>query len=1436
MRRLAVLLLALWAVAVPPAAAQQADEDDAGFLTRQLQNALSGEGREVRIEGFEGALSATARIARISFADRDGVWLVIEDATMNWNRAALLRGAVRINELTADRISVTRPPAPDPAAPPDAGAGGFALPDLPVSVEIGRIDARRVDLAEPVLGTAASLRVAGSLALLSGTATVDLTAERLDEPAGRFELGAEFDGAQDILALRLSAREAEGGLISTLAGIPGAPALELTVTSDGPLSDFQADLRLAAAGQQRLGGTVTVTRGDAGAAGDGDGTAPWRLRADLAGDIGPMVAPDIRPFFGDRTDLNLDAVRLPEGAIRIDTLTLRTRALYVDAVGSLAADGTPRDLLVRGLLRDLRGGPVRLPAGVADLSVASALLRAEFDAVDAAGWQAVLRLEGLRTEGLRLADLRLTGAGNLTPGDGPEGLERVTGDIALRASGIAPADPALGRAIGDAVTARAELDWTQDSPLELRDLAVEGADYRIALGGRLAEALSGGRFDGQLRATADDLTRFSGLAGRDLAGAAEARASGTVNLLGGAFDLELAARAGGLGTGDPAIDRLVGGQPRLTATVRRDAEGLTLEAFDLDAGVVAARGTMALTGPGRDLVADGAVSARIADLSVLSGLLGRPLAGAATAQVSGRGALDLSVFDIEAGIDATGVATGDPALDRLIGGDAAARLSAERTGAGIALRSFTLDAPGATVAASGTAIGLPGPATVAGQASARIADLAGLSVLVGRPLTGSVAAEISGTAAIDLTDPDPVAILTAEPFALNATVTAEDLSTGDPAFDPLLGGDGRIVVDAARADDILEIETFEAALPGLSASATGRISGPPDAATAEGQARLRMPDLAALDGLTGLALAGALDARARGTAALDGSRFDVTAAADATGLRTGIAAADRIAGGDGRLRADLTRQDGALTVRALDLTLPGLTATASGQLTGAGGNVDLRARLDDLGVLVPELPGAVEVGGTLGQRADGQVEIDATARGPGGIDADVAGSFDPGTNRADLRMTGAATLALADVAIDSREIALRGPVRFDLSLAGPPGLDSLSGNVTVPGGSVVLPALPLRLDGLNATVRIDGRAIGVEAGAAVAAGGRVAAQGSLRLDPAAGVPADLAVTLDNAVLRQRGLYDVSLSGQVSASGPLTGAAAIAGRIAVNRAEITVAPPPPGGGAIADMVHLNETGEERTTRRRAGLIGGNGTGTGGASGGGPAWPLDITIAAPKRIFVRGRGLDAELGGEIAIRGTTAAPVPSGAFELVRGRLNLLAKRLDLREARVSLLGDLVPEIYVLAQSQSANDVTAFIEIAGPATDPEITFRSDPELPQDEVLAELFFGRPVSELSALQVAQLAAAIAELAGRGGDGVMGRLRAATGFDDIDVETDEEGTITARAGRYVTDNVYSSIGVTDEGTTELQLNLDISPSVTARGTVTSDSESSIGVFFERDY
>ena len=135
--------------------AAMAQDDDKGFLTNAIQNALSGSGRTVSIDGFKGALSSAASFDRMTIADDDGIWLTLEDVKLDWNRSALLRGRLEVQSLTAKRLDIPRLPVTPPASKiPDAEAKPFSLPELPVSVEIADFSVDEIDLGAPLLGEA----------------------------------------------------------------------------------------------------------------------------------------------------------------------------------------------------------------------------------------------------------------------------------------------------------------------------------------------------------------------------------------------------------------------------------------------------------------------------------------------------------------------------------------------------------------------------------------------------------------------------------------------------------------------------------------------------------------------------------------------------------------------------------------------------------------------------------------------------------------------------------------------------------------------------------------------------------------------------------------------------------------------------------------------------------------------------------------------------------------------------------------------------------------------------------------------------------------------------------------------------------------------------------------------------------------------------------
>jgi translocation and assembly module TamB len=242
-----------------------------------------------------------------------------------------------------------------------------------------------------------------------------------------------------------------------------------------------------------------------------------------------------------------------------------------------------------------------------------------------------------------------------------------------------------------------------------------------------------------------------------------------------------------------------------------------------------------------------------------------------------------------------------------------------------------------------------------------------------------------------------------------------------------------------------------------------------------------------------------------------------------------------------------------------------------------------------------------------------------------------------------------------------------------------------------------------------------------------------------------------------------------------------------------------------------------------------------------------------------VFVRGRGLDAEVGGELRWRGTRAAPLVSGGFELRSGRFNLAGKTLEFQSGRVSFNGQgtanqLDPTLDFVA-SNTSGGVTSTLKVGGYADAPLLTLSSSPELPQDEVLARLLFGASITELSALQLAQMGAAVATLGGvGGGGGPLLTLQRSLRLDRLAISGAQgEGTgATVEAGRYVSRRVYVGTRQSTAGGTQGEVEVDLtrrlkmraafgsgagSNAASAQGsTPTDQAGSTVGLSYELEF
>ena len=1416
-------VLLLLALVLLPTAFAQDEASEQSRLQQFLEGMLSTPERQVRIGEIGGLLSSTVTIDSIEVADPAGIWLELHGLELTWNRLALFAGRLEIERLHAERISWLRQPAGE------ADAEGGA-PSLPLSLDIQSIEAPVIEIAGPVAGMPATLSARGSVSALADSVEATIEVDRLDEPGGRLAAEFAFNPAENVLRADATLREPPGGLVAAFVGLPGRPAIELTLDGDGPLDDWRADLALAAAGEAVLSGEARIAR-------SADG---YRAVADVAGQLGRIAPPPYQALLAGDSRLRLDAVREDDGTIRIARGQLTGGTVELTAEGVLAADLVPR----QGRL-DLRlgpaGEPIALPFLPGEPRVGSALVEARLGGEGDDSWAATMTLNGL--DHAQAAVERLIVEAEGTARSLADAAARsTTFSVRAEARGIAPRDPALAAAVGERLTLEAEGDWQAGGPVRVAALAARGEDISVAFSGSAAAE----RIEGRYRLETADLSRLAPLLDRELAGQLTVEATGALRPGDGTFDLTIDGRADDLATGIAGLDPLLAGPVRLQGGIARAEDGFRLDGLRLEGEAVTARLSGSLAEPSLDL----SFEAEVADLSRLSERASGAarLAGTVTGEAEaprvavtaegddvvlmGQRLADATArFD---GVVAGPETAGSAALSATLGGvpvegaaelsglpDGGRRLEGLRLSAGdnVAEGALTIQPDGlldGTLSVEAPDIAVVAPlflaeASGAAQLDVRLEADGGQAARITGEIDGLRYEEIAvGAAEIDLT----ATSLFAAPV-IEGRFAARDVAAGGVEIGAV-EGTARRIGERTEFDVVASLAEGEAALAGsLSPIPAGFAVALDTLRLSRDGETLRLAEPAVVEVRDGTAVLDGL------TLLVDGGRVSISGRAGET--------------------LDLTAEIADVSAAIANAVAPELEAqgTLSGRLTVAGTPAAPQAAFD-IAWRGASVRAAREAGlgpfdaSAEGEYAAGTLELTAELQSAAGLALDVAGTATlTGAGSLDLTVTGEAPLALASRQLEGRGTRLTGSLAIDLSVGGTPADPAFSGTLATTEAALVDPETGIVLRDLALQARFTGDELVVESLTATSGpGGTVSGAGSVGLDPSASYPLDLTLTIRDGRYVDGQLIAATLNADLTVTGPAT-RPTIGGTVAVERAEITVPERLPRDHVAVEVRHVAAPPAVEATVRRA-----RPRERPAEAGGEPSGVLlDVGIDAPSRIFVRGRGLEAELGGRLALTGPVSAIAAAGAFELRRGHLDVLTQRITFDRGDLDFAGDLDPILDFEGTTRSG-DITVTVTVTGRASDPAIEFSSVPELPQDEVLAHLLFRRSLSDLSPLQLARLAAAAAELGGlTEGPGLIGRLRAATGLDVLDVVPAEDGGLAVEAGRYINENIYLGLeqGATAESS-RATIELDITPELKARGEVGGDGASSLGIFYEREY
>ncbi|MBY9067677.1 translocation/assembly module TamB domain-containing protein [Hyphomonas sp. WL0036] len=230
-------------------------------------------------------------------------------------------------------------------------------------------------------------------------------------------------------------------------------------------------------------------------------------------------------------------------------------------------------------------------------------------------------------------------------------------------------------------------------------------------------------------------------------------------------------------------------------------------------------------------------------------------------------------------------------------------------------------------------------------------------------------------------------------------------------------------------------------------------------------------------------------------------------------------------------------------------------------------------------------------------------------------------------------------------------------------------------------------------------------------------------------------------------------------------------------------------------------------------------------------------FDMLIQSDRRIFIDGRGLDSEWGVNVNVTGSPAAPLLNGRATLVRGQLELARRPFVFDTGVVTFDGPVDSARVDISAERQVDSFTAEVNVTGSPGSPRIELSSTPELPQDEILARMLFGRSVMDLSALEAAELATSIARLSGQGGGlDPLGQIQAGLGLDRLRLGVSDDGNTELGVGQYLAPEVYLEITTAGASGNSVEVEWQPKPQISVTSEARSTGESRVSVRWKRDY
>lgn len=403
---------------------------------------------------------------------------------------------------------------------------------------------------------------------------------------------------------------------------------------------------------------------------------------------------------------------------------------------------------------------------------------------------------------------------------------------------------------------------------------------------------------------------------------------------------------------------------------------------------------------------------------------------------------------------------------------------------------------------------------------------------------------------------------------------------------------------------------------------------------------------------------------------------------------------------------------------------------------------------------------------------------------------------------------------------------LTGPVAMSADIGGTLANPQIQGQLRTSNARLESPLTGTVISGIKASGQFDGsRLILPSVTGQTRGGGTVSGSGSFDFAVAEdeGIGISMDVNAERAALIARDDFAATVTGPIKIRSSSDGGQ-ISGDVILNRsffqfgqASETVALPD------VRVTEINRRADERPRRTRS-----------------RPWRFAINANAPNRLQVEGLGLNSEWRADLRVSGPVDNFALTGSANLVRGNYTFAGRRFQLQRGRIRFVGNRPPNpILDIEAEANLTGLNATINVTGSGNQPEIAFNSVPALPEDELLSRILFGASISDLSAPEAVQLAAAVASLNSGGGLDPINQLRKAVGLDRLRIlpsDTDTGSGTSIAAGKYITRRAYVELITDGKGYSATRLEFQITRWLSILSSISTLGRQSANVQVSRDY